>query len=116
MAHWAEIDKNNLVVRVVVTSNKDEDEGHKWLIDNLDGDWVQTSFNTYGGKHYTPTGKLSKDQSKALRYNFAAKGFRYDPNRDAFISPQPSPECTLDEKTCLWVCPDPEIADNAAAE
>ena len=47
MAHFAEIDSNNIVLRVVVTDNNDPngDEGYQWLIDNLGGRWVQTSYN-----------------------------------------------------------------------
>ena len=53
MAHWAEIDNNNKVLRVTVGDNNDPngDEGYKWLIDNLGGTWVQTSYNSnFGGK------------------------------------------------------------------
>ena len=45
MAHWAEIDNNNTVLRVVVTSNDIPDEGYQWLIDNLGGTWIKTSYN-----------------------------------------------------------------------
>lgn len=47
MAHFAEIDPDNIVLRVVVTNNDDPngDEGYQWLLDNLGGRWVQTSYN-----------------------------------------------------------------------
>jgi hypothetical protein len=45
MAHWAEIDENNMVLRVTVGNNSEPDEGYQWLIDNLGGTWVQTSYN-----------------------------------------------------------------------
>ena len=45
MAHWAEIDENNIVLRVTVGSNDDPDEGYQWLIDNLGGTWIKTSYN-----------------------------------------------------------------------
>jgi hypothetical protein len=102
MAHWAEIDENNIVVRVTVG----DDDGHDWLIENLGGVWVQTSYNTRGGVHYNPeTGEPSDDQSKALRYNYAGIGFTYDEDRDAFIPPKPYPSWVLDEATCLWEAP-----------
>lgn len=104
MAHWAEIDENNLVVRVLVGSNDDPDEGYQWLIDNLGGRWVKTSYNTVGGTH--------RNGGTPLRKNFAGKGYTYDEQRDAFIPPQPEEKETpggkpiiysLDEDTCRWL-------------
>ena len=42
MAHWAEIDENNIVIRVTVGDNNDPkgDQGYQWLIDNLGGTWI----------------------------------------------------------------------------
>lgn len=52
MAHWAEIDENNVVLRVTVGSNEEPDEGYQWLIDNLGGRWIQTSYNSnFRGKY-----------------------------------------------------------------
>jgi len=75
MSSWAEIDENNKVIRVTVGDNNDPagDEGYQWLIDNLGGTWIKTSFNS------------------KIRYNFAAIGGTYDPIDDAFIDPMP--EC-----------------------
>ena len=94
MAHWAEIDKNNIVLRVTVGSNEDPDEGYQWLINNLGGTWIKTSYNTRGGIHI-----LNKTP---LRKNYAGPGFTYDKSRDAFIPPKPFPSWVLDENTCLW--------------
>jgi len=97
MAHWAEIDETNKVLRVVVTNNDKPDEGHQWLMDNLGGTWIKTSYNTRGGVHIlggTP-----------LRKNYAGIDFIYDPIRDAFIPPKPVVEgmsFVLNEDTCLW--------------
>ena len=98
MSHWAELDENNVVLRVVVGDNNEPDEGYQWLIDNLGGKWVQTSYNTHGGVHLlggTP-----------LRKNFAAIGNIYDETRDAFMSPKPEDNekgnWVLDENTCFW--------------
>lgn len=99
MAHFAKIE-NNIVTQVIVAEQD--------FIDSLpdSGLWLQTSYNTRGGIHYQPNSNTpSQDQSKALRKNFAGIGFTYDADRDAFIAPQPAPDCWLDEETCLWVCP-----------
>lgn len=93
MSHWAEIDENNTVIRVTVGNNDDPagDEGYQWLIDNLGGTWVKTSFNGN------------------IRKNYAAPGYTYDPIRDAFIAPKLEchPELiTFDEETCSWSCSD----------
>ena len=97
MAHWAELDENNIVTRVLVGSNEDPDEGYQWLIDNLGGTWVKTSYNTQGGVHTlggTP-----------LRKNYAGIGYSYDETRDAFIPPKPFASWNLNEDTCLWEAP-----------
>ena len=75
MAHFAEIDENNIVVRVLVTRNDDPhgDEGFTFLTENLGGTWIKTSYNGN------------------IRFNFAGIGYTYDPVDDAFISPKP--EC-----------------------
>jgi hypothetical protein len=92
MSHFAEVDENNLVLRVVVGDNNDKkgDEGYSWLIENLGGTWIKTSYNG------------------TIRKNFAGIGFTYDENRDAFIAPQPSEDAVLDEETCQWVLPEVE--------
>ena len=54
MAHWAELDESNIVTRVLVGSNDDPDEGYQWLIDNLGGTWVKTSYNAVAGKRRNP--------------------------------------------------------------
>lgn len=95
MAHWAEIDENNKVIRVLVGDNNDPagDEGYQWLIDNLGGTWIKTSYN------------------HKIRYNFAGLGFTYDPIDDAFIAPAPCdhPELTLNDLK-RWECETCEAA------
>ena len=106
MAHYAVLNTDNTVTMVFV--------GRDDVVEGID-DWEtyyapegftvkQTSYNTYGGIHYTD-GEPSADQSKALRFNYAGIGFTYDENRDAFIPPQPYASWVLDEATCLWVAP-----------
>jgi hypothetical protein len=97
MAHWAELNENSNVLRVIVTDNNDPagDEGYQWIIDNLGGTWLKTSYNTYGGVH--------KEGGTPLRKNYAGIGFLYDPIRDAFIPPVPTEgNWILNENTCLW--------------
>lgn len=88
MSHWAEIDENNIVIRVTVGDNNDPDEGYQWLIDNLGGRWIQTSYNNNFRKRY------------------AGIGFKYDEINDVFISPSPYPSWVLDE-SFDWVAPTP---------
>jgi len=89
MSHWAELDETNTVLRVLVGDNNDPagDEGYQWLIDNLGGNWIQTSYNGN------------------IRYNFAGIGHSYDPIDDAFIAPIPCDhtELFLNNKK-QWEC------------
>jgi hypothetical protein len=93
MSHWAEIDNTNTVIRVLVGDNNDPagDEGYKWLIDNLGGTWIKTSYNGN------------------IRKNFAGIGYKYDEVRDAFIAPEPNDFISFDEDTCKWIVPEPEF-------
>jgi len=93
MAHFAEIDENSLVIRVLVTDNHFPNEGHDWLIDNLGGTWVQTSYNAN------------------FRKNFAGIGFSYDQTQDAFVPPKPYSNWLLNEETCQWEAPIPYPTD-----
>ena len=106
MAHFAEINISNLVIRVLVLENKDtqnkkgeevEKIGAKYLKDGLGGTWVKTSYNTSGGVH-----KLG---GTPFRKNYAGIGYTYDETRDAFILPKPFPSWTLNEDTCQWDAP-----------
>jgi hypothetical protein len=103
MAHFAYLE-NNIVIQVITA---DEDFLSS-LSDQERENWKQTSYNTCGNVHYDPdTNEPSQDQSKAFRKNYAGIGFRYDPDRDAFIPPQQFPSWTLNEDTCLWEAPTP---------
>ena len=99
MAHFAEIDENNIVTRVLVVDNSEQERGQEFLANDLrlGGRWIQTSYNTYGNVHAlggTP-----------LRKNYAGIGHTYDENKDAFIPPKPFNSWTLNEDTCLWQAP-----------
>lgn len=74
MAHWAKLDENNKVLQVTVGDNNESDEGYQWLIDNLGGRWVKTSYNAN------------------FRGKFAGIGDIYDEVNDVFITPQPEGE------------------------
>jgi len=107
MSHYAQLDENNVVVFVIhAKSNDKEDE----FTESTGDVWKQTSYNTYGGVHYTD-GEPSADQTKALRYNYSGIGHTYDEARDAFIPPQPYASWVLDEATCLWEAPSPYPAE-----
>lgn len=93
MAHFAKLDENNIVVRVLVTDNDFPNEGYDWLVENLGGNWVQTSYNA------------------RIRKNFAGVGFTYDEALDAFIPPKPFESWLLNEETCFWEAPKPYPTD-----
>ena len=107
MGHFAKV-SNGKVTRVIVA----EADFFNNFVDDSPGQWIQTSYNTRGGVHYTPnTNEPSEDQSKALRKNYAGIGYTYNSTRDAFIPPQPFNSWTLNEDTCLWDSPAPYPAD-----
>lgn len=99
MAHFAEIDENGTVLRVLVVDNAQESDGQNFLANTLGlgGTWVKTSYNTVGGVH--------KDGGTPFRKNYAGIGYKYDSVRDAFIAPKPYDSWTLNEDSCLWEAP-----------
>jgi hypothetical protein len=103
MAHWAKIE-NGIVTNITVGSNEDHDEGYQWLVDNIGGTWVKTSYNTRGGVHLLG--------GEPLRKNYAIIGGTYDESRDAFIAPKPFDSWTLNEETCEWNPPTPRPTDD----
>ena len=102
MSHFAEIDNDNIVQRVIVAEQDFIDSGAVGDANN----WVQTSYNTRGGVHYAPNSN-EPDGGVALRKNYAGIGDTYDESRDAFILPKPYPSWILDEDTCWWEAPVP---------
>jgi len=107
MAHFAQLDENNVVTQVIVVGNRDcadangvekESIGIAFCERLFGGNWKQTSYNGN------------------IRKNYAGIGYTYDAARDAFIPPRPGPEWTLNETTCQWVNPNPpEIIGGASA-
>jgi len=110
MAHFAEIDENNIVIRVLVTDNKDPngDEGYEWLLQNLGGTWKRASYNTDGGVH--------SNGGVPFRKNFPSPGFVYDLELNAFRTMQPFQSWTLDKETCKWAAPTPYPNDDKQYE
>ena len=91
MAHWAEIDENNIVLRVTVGDNNEPDEGYQWLLDNLGGTWIKTSYNNN------------------IRGVFAGIGYSYNSDEDIFVTPQPYPSWTRNGS--YWQAPTPMPTD-----
>jgi hypothetical protein len=104
MAHFAQLDENNIVTQVIVVSNQDTSTEDGVENENIgiqfcrslfgeNTNWKQTSYNA------------------KFRYNYAGIGYTYDLQRDAFIPPKPYPSWILDEASCLWTAPTPMPTD-----
>jgi hypothetical protein len=103
MAHFAQLDENNLVTQIIVVANdellldgvENENKGIAFCKSLLGDDtrWAQTSYNGN------------------IRKNYAGIGYKYDSDRDAFISPKPFNSWILDEETCRWQAPTPMPTD-----
>ena len=91
---------NGLVVKVIVA----EPEFFETFVDDIPGEWIQTSYNTSGGVHL--------QGGTPLRKNYAGIGYTYDKTLDAFIPPKPYVSWILDEETCLWNAPIARPDDN----
>jgi len=87
MSHFAELDDNNVVIRVLVGDNDLPNEGYDWFVDNLGGRWVQTSYNGNFRKRY------------------ARPGYIYVEELDAFVPPRPYESWILNEEWCQWYAP-----------
>jgi hypothetical protein len=102
MAHFAELDADNIVVRVIVVNNAElldangqerEAIGVAFCQSLFGGTWVQTSYNGN------------------FRARFAGQGYAYDANHDAFIAPKPFPSWLFSENALDWVSPVPHPED-----
>ena len=98
MAHFAQLDANNVVLRVVVVATEDnstadgvekESIGQAFCERLFGGRWVQTSYNNN------------------IRKRYAGVGYTYNEEIDAFITPKPFPSWTLDVMTAEWMSPKP---------
>ncbi len=106
MAHYAKV-VDGTVVQVIVA----DESFINTYVDGSPGDWIQTSYNTRGGKHYAPD-SITEDSGTPIRYNFAGVGMVYDRDKDAFYWPQPYPSWTLNENSCVWEPPTPVPDDS----
>ena len=96
MAHFAQLDENNIVTNVIVISNdvilddgkESEQLGIDFCVSLFGGTWKQTSINN------------------RIRKNYAGIGYQYDEALDAFISPRPDSAIGFDEETCRWIMPE----------
>ena len=100
MSHWAEVDENNIVLRVTVGDNNDPagDEGYQWLLDNLGGTWIKTSYNS------------------RIRGNYAGIGYIYLPLEDIFMPPKCHDEALLNAQAAKWECENADHDTNALAQ
>jgi hypothetical protein len=96
MAHFAQLDENNIVTQVIVINNQEllnennveqEEKGIAFCQSLLGGNWKQTSYNAN------------------IRKNYAGAGCTYDAERNAFIPPKPYASWILNEDTCRWEAP-----------
>ena len=99
MAHYAKVE-DGLVTQVIVA------DGPDWCEKNLGGEWVQTSYNTYGGVH--------KDGKFPIHKNYAGIGFTFD--GIGFAAPQPYPSWTKNAESYLWESPTPMPTDDKSYE
>ena len=94
MAHFAEIDENNIVLRVIVVANEE-------LLDsqNVEQEALGAAFciSLFGGGTWKQT-----SYNNNIRKNYAGVGYTFDQSRDAFIPPKPDGDWVLDEETCQW--------------
>jgi len=95
MSHYAKVE-NGLVTQVIVAEQD--------FIDMIEGEWVQTSYNTRGGVHYNPNSDIPSG-GPGLRGNFAGIGYTYRSDIDAFIPPKPFDSWVYDEQKFSWKPP-----------
>lgn len=104
MAHFAQLDDNNVVLQVIVVHNNEllDEDGQESEAKGIEfcksilGEstrWKQTSYNGN------------------MRKNYAGIGYYYDGMRDAFVAPRPFQSWLLDEDTCRWNAPTPMPED-----
>jgi len=91
MSHFAEIDSNGIVLRVLVGNNDLPNEGYDWFVENLGGTWIKTSYNSN------------------IRGTYAGIGYSYNSAEDIFITPQPYPSWV--RSGSFWNAPTPMPTD-----
>ena len=120
MAHFCELDSNNIVTQVIVVADADtadaqgnhmESIGIAFCQRLIGGNWKQTSYNTQGGTH--------TNGGTPFRGNYAGIGYKYDATNDVFYAPRPTDKnnivCeswTISAPTWLWTPPTPMPTDS----
>jgi hypothetical protein len=101
MAHFAQINEDNIVIDIIKINDEYEGYGEDFInnICMIPGRWIKTSYNTFGNKH--------KFGGIPLRGNYATIGGVYDPIKDVFLHKKPYPSMVLNEETFLWEFPLP---------
>ena len=122
MAHFANLGSNSKIIQVLTLDNKDmlnadgvEDEtvGQQYLERHNNWPaqmWIQTSYNTGGGKH------SSGDDSKALRGNYAGIGHIWDEDNNIFYPKKPYASWVLNTTTASWHSPIGDEPDDLTDE
>tara|TARA_A100001515_G_scaffold35046_2_gene27360 strand:- start:1338 stop:1778 length:441 start_codon:yes stop_codon:yes gene_type:complete len=129
MAHFAELDDNDIVLRVLVVNNEtitdgNGDEQESLGVDFLKGlygndtNWKQCSYNTENGKYWnrvddqTVADVLETNDEKAFRGQYPGAGYTYDSTNDVFVPTKPFPSWVLDDTKCNWKAPkDKPVSD-----
>jgi hypothetical protein len=106
MAHFAQLDENNIVIQVIVAGDEYESTGEQLYAETVGGVWKRTSYNTVSGTH--------RNDGTPFRGNYAGVGFKYDETLDAFIPPKPFESWVLDQSIFNWVPPIP-VPDASSA-
>ena len=111
MAHFAKLGSNSKVIQVLTLGNgdmlnadgvEDESVGQQYLERHNNWPaqmWIQTSYNTQGGKHN------SGDDSKALRGNYAGIGYIWDEDNNIFYPKKPYASWVINTTTATWHSP-----------
>jgi len=107
VSHFAHV-TNGIVDQVIVVEQDQINSGAF----GPPSEWVQTSYNTYGGVHYAPDSSYqTPDGGEAIRANYAGIGYTYDATDDVFYAPQPYPSWVISGPAWLWGAPVPYPTD-----
>ena len=114
MARFAELNSNNVVLRVIMVDD--------WNITDGQGNQVEAIGVNYLKNLYGQDTIWKQDVPKTIQLPVgtiaitSGSGYTYDSERDAFISPKPFPSWTLNETTFLWESPTPYPTDVGTPE
>jgi len=95
MSHYAKVE-NGIVTEVIVAD--------AYFVTTLPGQYIQTSYNTRGGVHYS-SDTNQPDGGMPVRGNYAGIGYIYDSKNDVFYPPQPFPSWTISAPNWTWTPP-----------